>query len=119
MGEKVAGAGAGRFTDEERRGMAVALREMGGADGTMGFLREVVSKNGGCADLLLVIGLRSLLGEGDLYGALADAIDRPTCRAVQPCPGEFYECSACGRDSWADEESVTRYCPNCGSEVVS
>ncbi len=119
MDEKVAKAGAGRFTDEERRGMAVALREMGGADGTMGFLREVVSKNGGCADLLLVIGLRSLLSAGDLYGALADAIDRPTCRAVQPCPGAFYECSVCGCDSWADAESVTRFCPNCGAEVVA
>lgn len=118
MGEKVAGTGAGRFTDEERRGMAVALREMGRAGSTMEFLREVVEANEGSADLLALIGLRSVLGPGEIFDVLADAIDRTTCRAVQPCPGAFYECSACGHDSWVDAESVTAYCPNCGAEVV-
>ena len=50
---------------------------------------------------------------------LADLIDPPTCRAVQPAPGDFYECSECGYDGWTDADSVTRFCPNCGAEVVT
>ena len=49
---------------------------------------------------------------------LADLIDRPTCRAVQTAPGDFYACSECGHDGWADADSVTRFCPDCGAEVV-
>ena len=49
---------------------------------------------------------------------LADLIDRPTCRAVQAAPGDFYACSECGHDGWTDADSVTRFCPNCGAEVV-
>lgn len=56
-----------------------------------------------------------------VYGgyAIADLIDRPTCRAVQPAPGAFYECTRCGYDGWADAESVTRYCPECGAEAIA
>ena len=50
---------------------------------------------------------------------LADLIDRPTCRAVQPAPGDFYACSECGYDGWAGADSVTRFCPDCGAEVVT
>ena len=60
---------------------------------------------------------------------LADLIDRPTCRVVEferarwtdggkACRIVGYRCSTCGYDGWADLESVTRYCPMCGSEVV-
>ena len=48
----------------------------------------------------------------------ADLIDRPACHAVQAAPGALYECSRCGYDGWADAESVTSYCPECGAEVV-
>lgn len=126
MGEKVAVTGAGRFTDEERRGMAVALREMGRAGGTMEFLREVVEANEGSADLLALIGLRSVLGPGEIFDVLADAIDRPTCTALKErstltgwvTPFTSYRCSRCGAGNWADADSVTPYCPECGAEVV-
>ena len=49
--------------------------------------------------------------------ALADLIDRPTCRAVL-CHGGMYGCTRCGFDGWCDAESVTRYCPECGAEVA-
>ena len=48
--------------------------------------------------------------------ALADLIDRPTCRAVL-CHGGMYGCTRCGYDGWGDAESVTRFCPECGAEV--
>ena len=61
---------------------------------------------------------------------LANLIDRPTCRVVEferarwtdggkACRVVEFRCSACGYDGWADLESVTRYCPMCGSEVVN
>ncbi len=49
---------------------------------------------------------------------VADLVDRPACHAVQPAPGEFFECDRCGADVWADAEAVTNYCPMCGAEVV-
>lgn len=60
---------------------------------------------------------------------LADLVDRPTCRAVEferarwtdggkACRIVECRCSACGEEPWADLESVTRYCPCCGAEVV-
>ena len=60
---------------------------------------------------------------------LANLIDRPTCRVVEferarwtdggkACRVVEFRCSTCGYDGWADLESVTRYCPCCGAEVV-
>ena len=61
---------------------------------------------------------------------LADLIDRPTCRVVEferarwvgadgkTCRIVECRCSACGEEPWADADSVTRYCPCCGAEVV-
>ena len=64
------------------------------------------------------------LGEVDfpkpeqLFECLADLIDTPTAHAIQRCPGAFYECSACGQDAWVTKDKVTRFCPDCGAEVV-
>ena len=61
---------------------------------------------------------------------LANLIDRPTCRVVEferarwvgaggkACRIVECRCSACGEEPWADADSVTRYCPCCGAEVV-
>ena len=60
------------------------------------------------------------------WGALADLIDRPTCRNVHD--GREFECSACGMqwhlldradalEEWAHVRSP-RYCPGCGAEVI-
>ena len=29
-----------------------------------------------------------------------------------------YRCSRCGAEPWADADSVTEHCPNCGARVV-
>lgn len=61
---------------------------------------------------------------------LADLIDRPTCHVVKFERGgfisdgvahRFFElrCSNCGEEPWSDVESVTRFCPCCGAEVVA
>lgn len=117
MGEKVAKTGAGRFTDEERRGMAVALRELAKAGSSVDLSRSLIDREAFDEQMLLA-SVDAVIGKRERLSLLADAIDRPTCRAVQPCPGAFYECSACGYDSWVDCESVTSYCPNCGAEVI-
>lgn len=104
---------SGYITDDRRREVAASLREA-----------VADAKNTGClldAEVLSILGVDS----GDLDGSsdpedvmrLADLIDRPTCRAV-PCHGGMYGCSRCGSDGWADAESVTRFCPDCGAEVV-
>lgn len=59
----------------------------------------------------------------------ADLIDRPTCHVVKFERAAFvtdgvahrffeFRCSNCGEESWLDSESVTKFCPNCGAEVV-
>ena len=41
-----------------------------------------------------------------------------TCKAVGEDPLGFRLCSSCGYEAWADEDSVTSYCPMCGAKVV-
>lgn len=41
-----------------------------------------------------------------------------TCRAVGEDPLGFRSCSSCGYETWADDDSVTPYCPNCGARVI-
>lgn len=54
--------------------------------------------------------------ENETYAALADLIDRPTTHIdvnehVRAC------CANCGCDDWCLADR-SRYCPNCGAEVV-
>ena len=60
-----------------------------------------------------------------LFGRLADLIDRPTCSIKRGYQTRWGVCSRCGAlvnaeraVSTATEYLPTRYCPNCGAEVV-
>ena len=62
--------------------------------------------------------------ENETYAALADFIDRPTCRLELTdtethgnAKVRIYECSKCGRTC---EEIYGKYerCPHCGAEVI-
>ena len=63
--------------------------------------------------------------EKETYAALADLIDRPTCR-IWYVPGSAdRSCSACGVTFSTEtyqggdhEEHECMFCPNCGAEVV-
>ena len=98
----------------KRNEVAARLRNFG-EDGSPA---EFIYGGTECYDQMLVRVLRQIVGKGDLFEILADLIDRPTTRAVQPAPGGFFVCDRCGADVWADAEAVTNYCPMCGAEVV-
>ena len=63
--------------------------------------------------------------EKETYAALADLIDRPTCR-IWYVPGSAdRSCSACGvtfstgtYQGGDHEEHEFMFCPNCGAEVI-
>lgn len=62
--------------------------------------------------------------ENETYAALADFIDRPTCKNIaDPYDGSFFECSKCG-ERWelscgGPADNHLNFCPRCGAEVVS
>ena len=62
--------------------------------------------------------------ENETYAALADLIDRPTCKNIaDPYDGSFFECSKCG-ERWelicgGPADNHLCFCPRCGAEVVS
>lgn len=62
--------------------------------------------------------------ENETYAALADFIDRPTCKNVaDPYDGTYFECSRCG-DKWeltcgSPADNHLNYCPDCGAKVES
>ena len=62
--------------------------------------------------------------ENETYAALADFIDRPTCKNIaDPYDGTYFECSRCG-DKWeltcgSPADNHLNYCPDCGAEVES
>lgn len=61
--------------------------------------------------------------EETVYGALANFIDRPTCRNVaDPDDGSSFECSRCG-EKWemtcgSPADNHLNHYPNCGAEVT-
>lgn len=113
------------ISDEERRRAVAELREA-----STGAYRHV--------DVLDVIaGSVGVDAEGkfghevekETYAALADLIDRPTCRDAGNSYHTFV-CSECGCELDIDDREgeptmwhggvpmVPKYCPNCGAEVV-
>ena len=113
------------ISDSERREVASELREMSEDDS---FAAEVFCRNDSY-DALVLRAIRAVVGKGEIFGVLADLIDRPTCRNVSGHRDEF-KCSECR----CKVESLTevcnergeifrvpfmpKYCPNCGAEVV-
>ena len=110
------------ISDSERREAAANLRGMTEEELCCMFLGEILD----CA-----IGGRCLDDEGDIderliLNRLADLIDRPTCDVRMGVTGHVGVCTRCGamvemRAAVFDalEALPTRYCPNCGAEVVS
>lgn len=61
--------------------------------------------------------------ENETYAALADLIDRPTCKNLSLKPADVLLCSECGEHvdiAYVEtcDEYHAKYCPNCGAEVV-
>lgn len=111
------------ISDEERREVAKRLRNGG------------IARDSEEAYVLLLscIGIRPQLPATSTYKdamvRLADLIDRPTCSIKRESrngyPTTWGVCSRCGAIvnaeravSNATEYLPTRYCPNCGAEVM-
>lgn len=68
--------------------------------------------------------IRAVVGKGDIFHLLADLIDRPTCKLIENDQHRYLPCSRCGAfirwDAVTNLTGVvpTRYCPNCGADVV-
>lgn len=79
-----------------------------------------------CYDQMLVRALRQIIGKGDLFGNLADLIDRSTCNNLAKPRGmapvetdDWFECSGCHCKVRQNAIGMAVcYCPNCGAEVV-
>lgn len=58
----------------------------------------------------------------DVFDALADLIDRPTCSMsdIGDDTEQIYRCSACGDEYFMSDftEFPWRFCPNCGADVI-
>ncbi len=72
-------------------------------------------------DVMEALGLRpdmfNAVRATDLAG-LAYVIGQSTCKPVK-AGGGMCACSRCGAEAWADRDSVTNYCPECGAEVLA
>ena len=110
------------ISDKERRRAVAELREAStGAYRHVDALDVIAGSVG-----VEVAGKFSHEVENETYAALADLIDRPTCRNVHD--GREFECSECGMqwhlldradalEEWAHVRRP-KYCPSCGAEVV-
>lgn len=115
------------ISDEKRRLAAAKLRALADAnEGRLGTPRMALVLREG-QEILGTVGLASV---ADVLRRHAELIDRPTCHVVKFERGgfisdgvahRFFElrCSNCGEEPWSDVESVTRFCPCCGAEVVA
>lgn len=85
-------------------------------------------------DILLALGMQTLTSDGCVEGLVSykdisyfmedmdnwltsNKAERPDIYGPVE-EGITFECSACGFDGWVDTASVTRFCPDCGAEVV-
>lgn len=107
------------ISDEKRRRAVVDLREA-----STGAYRHVDALDVIAGSVGVEVGGK--FGhevENETYAALADLIDRPTCRNLSPKPADVLLCSECGEHvdiAYVEtcDEYHAKYCPNCGAEVV-
>lgn len=109
-----------RISDTERRRAVAELREAStGAYRHVDALDVIAGSVG-----VEVDGKFGHEVENETYAAIADLIDRPTCKNIaDPYDGSFFECSKCG-ERWeltcgSPADNHLGFCPRCGAEVVS
>lgn len=106
------------ISNEERREVARKLRSL---DEHIEGMPSMCTKQEHNAMALRAI--RAVVGKGDIFHLLADLIDRSTCQRTE-CDHRYWRCSRCGAFvRWVTATNLTgvvptRYCPNCGAEVV-
>lgn len=98
-------------SDEERRKVASELREMSEDDS---FAAEVFCRNDSY-DALVLRAIRAVVGKDEIFGVLADLIDRPTTTLTEDEDGRTC-CANCGCAALYMSDAT--YCPDCGAEVV-
>lgn len=106
------------ISDADRREMAATMRAI-----SVSGLRNLTL--GEMLNSILTRGAPRPTTEMSILASLADLIDRPTCDVRMGVTGHVGVCTRCGamvemRAAVFDaiEALPTRYCPNCGAEVV-
>lgn len=102
-----------RISDTERREVARRLREMSETESVAAML----DLDDDVRTEMTLRVIRAIVGKGDIFEKLADLIDRPTTHIGVNEHGRAC-CINCGYDDWCLADG-SRYCPNCGAEVVS
>nr|DAM00859.1 MAG TPA: hydrogenase/urease nickel incorporation protein [Bacteriophage sp.] len=103
------------INEEERRRAVAELREAStGAYRHVDSLDVIANSVG-----VEVAGKFSHEVENEMYAALADLIDRPTCH-IGETDHEFEDSVRCDRcrTTFNRPWEPFKYCPNCGAEVV-
>lgn len=112
------------ITDEERREVARKLRVLACTPDEIGITEHAVIR-----DLGISAGIYDDCCKSEDVLAVADLIDRPTCRNVSGCQ-DVFECSECRCRVELITEVCNEHgesfhmplmpsrCPNCGAEVV-
>lgn len=107
-----------KISDEERREIAATMRAI-----SVSGLRNLTL--GEMLNSILTRGAPRPTTEMAILASLADLIDRPTCTVSMGVTGHVGVCMRCGAMIEtraavfnAIEALPTRYCPNCGAEVV-
>lgn len=106
------------ISDADRREMAATMRAI-----SVSGLRNLTL--GEMLNSILTRGAPRPTTEMAILASLADLIDRPTCDVRMGATGHIGVCTRCGamvemRAAVFDaiEALPTRYCPNCGAEVI-
>ena len=105
------------ISDTERREVARKLRQ---------YLKKYETPDWRAfCNIILGSGRLDNLRKAQAFDRLADLIDRPTCDVRMGVTGHVGVCTRCGamvemRTAVFDaiEALPTRYCPNCGAEVI-